>query len=380
MLILHPSLEVGGAETQLRHLLEQHDRENVELILILFSDWSCAATKFASSSGVRLIRLARTRFDNFLIRQIRLTRIIKQERPMAVYSLLPNANLLNAVASFSRHKYRVVWGMRSSQFTLGRFGVRGLLVRWLTSVVARRVELLISNTQTGLRQMNSGPFQVKRAIVIPNGIDTTRFLPDPDVRQKLRIELGIPNAAFVIGIIARVVSWKGHHIFLDAARTLAPKSDREVIFLCVGSGDPELEKKYFGSIEQENLNGKVRWLGSRNDVDKILNVLDVLTVCSIEGEGFPNIIGEALATEIPVVATRVGDAPSVVGTNGLLIAPSDVSELRNAWSKLLDAPEELIELARDARSRVIADYSVGRCVSSTIQAITGIRSRHQTHE
>jgi glycosyltransferase involved in cell wall biosynthesis len=371
---------VGGAETQLRHLLEQYDRESVELILILFSDWSCSATKFASSAGIRLIRLVSTTFDNFLMRQIRLIRIIKQERPMAVYSLLPNANLLNAIASFSKHKYKVVWGMRSSQFTLGRFGFRGLLVRWLTSVVACRVDLLISNTQAGLRQMNRGPFQVKRAIVIPNGIDTTRFFPDHEVRHKLRNELGIPNAAFVIGLVARVVSWKGYDIFFDAARTLIPKANREVIFLCVGSGDPELEKKYFGSMKRGKPKGKCLWLGSRNDVDKILNVLDVLTVCSLEGEGFPNIIGEALATDIPVVATRVGDAPSVVGTNGLLIAPSDASELRNAWSKLLESPEELAERARGSRSRVISDYSVNRCVNATIQEITGIRSRHQTHE
>jgi len=380
VLILHPSLEVGGAETQLRHLLEQYDRESVELILVLFSDWSCATTRFAGNTGIRLVRLTSTKFDNFLIRQIRLIKVIKNERPVAVYSLLPNANLLNAIASLSKHKYKVVWGMRSSKFTLGRFGLRGLLVRWMTSVVSCRVDLLISNTQAGLRQMNRGLFQVKRAVVIPNGIDTARFFPDHDVRRRLRDELGIPNAAFVIGLVARVVSWKGYDIFLDAARTLIPKGNREVIFLCVGSGDPELERKYFGSMKRGRLEGRFLWLGSRDDVDRVLNVLDVLTVCSREGEGFPNVIGEALATDIPVVATRVGDAPGVVGENGLLIPPADASELRNAWSKLLDSPEELAERAKGARLRVISEYSVARYVSATIQEIAGIRSRHQTDE
>ena len=77
VLVLHPSLEVGGAETQLRHLLEQYDRESVELILVLFSDWSCATTRFASNAGIRLVRLTSTKFDNFLIRQIRLIKVIK---------------------------------------------------------------------------------------------------------------------------------------------------------------------------------------------------------------------------------------------------------------------------------------------------------------
>jgi len=379
ILILHPSLEVGGAETQLRYLLKEYNRAESELVLVVFSHHSTSALEFANSVRVRAIPLTDAKSGGFLSKLNSLVKIIADECPDAVYSLLPNANLLNALASFSACKFSVIWGMRSSKFTLSRFGLRGAVVQLMTATFSRRVDLLISNTSAGLRQSNRGLFRVRREIVIPNGIDTARFRPDCEVRRRLRIELEISPEATAIGLIARVVSWKGYRIFLEAARTLKAEFNHELIFVCVGSGDVHLEQECVRFIKTQGLEDCVRWLGQRDDVHEVLSALDLLTVCSIEGEGFPNIIGEALATNVPVVATRIGDAPRIVQNNGIIISPNCVADLVKAWGRALESPEVLCNLARGARRRVISDYSVNKFATSTIREILTVITERQTH-
>jgi glycosyltransferase involved in cell wall biosynthesis len=94
-----------------------------------------------------------------------------------------------------------------------------------------------------------------------------------------------------------------------------------------------------------------------------MRALDVLVSASAYGEGFPNVIGEAMASGVPCVATDVGDSAVVIGDTGRIVPPKDPAALAAAIEAMLDLPqEELHELGRRARARIEAEFSIGNCL------------------
>jgi glycosyltransferase involved in cell wall biosynthesis len=104
-------------------------------------------------------------------------------------------------------------------------------------------------------------------------------------------------------------------------------------------------------------------LGYRSDIEYLLPVVDVLCLSSAFGEGFPNVLGEAMACGIPCVSTDVGDARSIVGDTGLIVPVRDPASLAHAIIDLIDrGPAARGHLGRAARERIEAEYSLPRIV------------------
>src|SRR5207245_2521792 len=143
--------------------------------------------------------------------------------------------------------------------------------------------------------------------VIPNGTDLEVFKPDADARHEVRAELNVADGVPVIGMAARFHAQKDHPNFLAAAANL------------VSTHHP------------------VR-LGLRREIARVLNAFDIHTLSSAFGEGFPNVLGEAMATGVPCVVTEIGDSELIVGDTGVAVPPRDPAALANGWRKLLDLP------------------------------------------
>jgi glycosyltransferase involved in cell wall biosynthesis len=101
-------------------------------------------------------------------------------------------------------------------------------------------------------------------------------------------------------------------------------------------------------------------LGRREDVPSVLNACDVVVSSSAYGEGFPNVIGEAMACGVPCVVTDVGDSRSIVGATGTVVAPEDAGALSAAVLELLAAsPAARSDLGEGARLRIAAEFDIG---------------------
>jgi glycosyltransferase involved in cell wall biosynthesis len=107
-----------------------------------------------------------------------------------------------------------------------------------------------------------------------------------------------------------------------------------------------------------DLDRRVILLGPRPDIELIYPALDALTLCSIYGEGFPNVLCEAMACDVPCVATDVGDSAEIIGDCGLIVPRRDSQALARAWRTLLEDGPQLAPEGR--RSRVAARYSLER--------------------
>jgi glycosyltransferase involved in cell wall biosynthesis len=159
----------------------------------------------------------------------------------------------------------------------------------------------------------------------------------------------------VIGAVGRLSAEKAFDLLIRVVHALAQEGT-DVVLLIVGEGDerPRLE----ALIAELNMANRVRLLGYRSDTRDVYQALDAFVLCSFR-EGLPNVLLEAMALEVPVIATRVAGIPRLVqdGANGLLVEAGDVSALQDAVRRLQEQPELRARLGSAGRATVEARYS-----------------------
>ncbi|MFZ3137483.1 MAG: glycosyltransferase family 4 protein [Thermodesulfovibrionales bacterium] len=173
---------------------------------------------------------------------------------------------------------------------------------------------------------------------IYNGIDLERFFPTNE-KSKFKKELfKIEDSRIVISYIGQLIPEKGISVFLDAARLLIEKRS-SILFVIAGEGP--LMQLIRNKIQESGNASHFLFLGQRNDIDAILKASDILVCPSIWEEAFGLIIAEAMASGVPVVATRVGGIPEVVsdGETGILVEPNNSFALAQAIETLLEDNE-----------------------------------------
>ncbi len=174
--------------------------------------------------------------------------------------------------------------------------------------------------------------------------------------HRIRDELKIPADALVVGHVARYHPVKGHRLMLCAAASLVNRMPG-VHFLFCGRG-VEAEKEELSSLVPPGLSNNFHLLGLRSDVSALLSAMDVF-VSSSFGEGFSNVLGEAMATAVPCVATDVGDSAMIVSDTGVVVPPRDESALAAGIEKLLHIPVSGRRgLGERARSRIVNNYAL----------------------
>jgi glycosyltransferase involved in cell wall biosynthesis len=203
---------------------------------------------------------------------------------------------------------------------------------------------------------------------VPNGFDTLRLHPDPAAGARLRATLGIPETAFIIGHVARLDPMKDHATFLAAASLVATAQDR-ARFVIVGKDTESLAP----DVARYGLSQKVHLLGERDDIASLMPGFDLFCLSSAFGEGFPTVLGEALACGVPCVSTDVGDAARIVDSCGRIVPPGQAAALAAALIEMATlAPESLAALRRTSRQRIETTFSLAHIVQRYEQIYDGV--------
>jgi sugar transferase (PEP-CTERM/EpsH1 system associated) len=222
----------------------------------------------------------------------------------------------------------------------------------------------------------------ERIRVLYNGVDVNRFAPRQDLRRNLRSKFGWSADSFVIGTVGRVVPIKDQTTLLRAAEQLIG-SGIDAHVLLVGGGPEEGRLRQYVSTSAR-LSRRVHLTGASEHVDELLNAMDVFVLPSLK-EGMSNTLLEAMATNLAVLATRVGGNPEIVedGHSGWLFAPKDVSGLAGRLTQL--AKDEALRqgLGCSARQRVVTKFSLDLMIESyrnlylETAASKGLRTRSE---
>lgn len=197
----------------------------------------------------------------------------------------------------------------------------------------------------------------RRALTVGNGVDLTRFRPDPAARASLRAELGVREDELLVGGVGRRVAEKGVREFAAAAHALAGQAR----FVWVGPQDPDKPDRVVDAVEG------VRFLGMRDDMERVYAALDVFVLPSYR-EGFSRSAMEAAATGCAMVLTDIRGCREV-GVDGqelLLVPARDAQALVDAVACLLASPGLRQRLGTNARERALREFDQGRVAAMSV--------------
>ncbi|MEF8794674.1 MAG: TIGR03088 family PEP-CTERM/XrtA system glycosyltransferase [Thiohalorhabdus sp.] len=206
----------------------------------------------------------------------------------------------------------------------------------------------------------------ERITRITNGVDVERFRPDPQAHGRLCSDLGWEPDTRVIGWVGRMEPVKNPLGLVNAFARLVERRPawRERLGLAlVGDGSQALEAAQ--ALADAGLSDRAWLPGSRDDVANLLPAFDLFALPSL-AEGISNTVLEALASGVPVVATRVGGNAELVtpGETGALVPPEDPEALAAALAAYLDGPERLPREAETARARAVERFSIDAMVTA----------------
>lgn len=341
-------LDTGGAETMLANLVTAcAGRSNPPTVVSLLPGGAQSAR--ISEAGIHVWDLGMARGRPSLAAVRRLADLIREHRPSVIQSWMYHADLVALAALYlsgRRKETRLIWGVRCSDMDLSRYPWSLRLVVRLCALLSPLPNGVVANSHSGRARHRALGYRARNFHVIPNGVDTGRFRPDPDIRRDVRAELGLEDGDIVVGTVARVDPMKDYPALLAAVAQVPG-----IKTVVIGRDTDKLP-------DQENL---IR-LGERKDISRLLNGLDVFVLASAFGEGFSNALVEAMATGLAVITTDVGDGALIAGDCGLVVPPSDPKSLAVAISQLKDDPARRAQLGQDARLRVSDTFDMGRAV------------------
>lgn len=361
------SLDIGGAGRQLCLLASELQKNSyLTQIITIYESGSLEAE--AKSIGINVTSLRRkNRWDvSFFFKFFAL---VKKEKPDIIHSYLQIANIVTALTKILFPRTKVIWGIRASYIDTNSYGVLVQITQKVHDYLSKIPDQIIFNSYAGMKYAITLGYPQEKSRVIPNGIDTKRFFPDREKGRRLRQSWKVDANLRLIGMVARIDPQKDYPNFLNAAALLV-KERPDVRFVCVGGGPESLTQEYRQLAHRLNLNGFLIWAGERRDMVSVYNALDILVLSSSYGEGFPNVIGEAMACGIPCVATNVGDAMQLIGTLGEIVRPKDPDALKQGIISLLDRLEDMEKSLRvEVRRRIMEQFSVDSLVSQTIAVL-----------
>ncbi len=369
MKVLHAitGLEVGGAENLLLRLLEAGTREQFEPAVLSLMDPDAApcGTLAPQVAALRIpiSTLEMPRRHPTLASVWRLYRTVRAADPELIQGWMYHGNLAATVGSWSRpQRPPVLWNVRHSVHDLMLEKPLTRLIIRLSARISRLPRAIIYNSRVSAAQHQALGFEASRTVVIPNGFDTARLRPQPHARARLCQELGIDPARTVIGMIARHHPMKDHGNLVHAAGLLQARG-RDVHLVLIGSGVDAANRELNELIGTLGLGSRVSLLGGRGDVPALVAGLDLMALASAWGEGFPNVLGEAMASGVPCVATDVGDCTWVLGPHGIIVPPRQSEALANALARLIDLGSDARrQLGQAGRARIVQHFSIHEIV------------------
>jgi glycosyltransferase involved in cell wall biosynthesis len=371
LVLLIRDLRIGGAERQLVTLAKNLDRTLFDVsVVCLYNEGEFAhELRDARVPVIALAKKGRWDIPRFLWRLLRVLRTLE---PDILHSYLTVQNLLTILVKPALPMTQTVWGVRASNITSRQHDdwLAGVSIR-LEALLSRFANLIIFNSNAGRDYNLSVGFSGVRSAVIPNGIDTERFSPDPISGSRMRASWQIPKESFLIGIVGRLDPMKDHATFLRAAAMFA-QARSDARFVCIGGG-PE---KYTGDLrmlaDKLGLVGRLVWSGFIvHDMPAAYNALDICCSSS-SSEGTPNVVAEAMACGVPCVVTDVGDSRLVVGNTGIVVPPKSPEALAAGWDQMVRRIIEDSQLRASARERIKSTLSLVALAQNTSEVLLSL--------
>ena len=352
------SLNVGGAERMLVKVAKNDafSRDNITVVTLIGK--GILARELVGKNH-RVISLDLSQNPLTWLNVLKLVGIMKRHQPDVVHSWLYQSDIVAGIVTRFVTNCAVIWSLRQSNLTrkhnklTTRFCMRfcALMSRYLPDAI-------VSNAHNAMLAHIKIGYAANKIVVIPNGFDLSQYSRDRSAAAKIREELGIGHDAPMVSMIGRFDS-QTHAGFRAIRIILSTLPDTNFCFAGVGvtTDNPAMNRM----IHENNIDKKrLHLLGQRNDINAIMSATDILALPS-DGEAFPNVVGEAMACEIPCVVTDVGDCAEILGETGRVVPVGDMVKFADDVIGMLSKSKlQRKAIGRAARLRVKARYDIDK--------------------
>jgi glycosyltransferase involved in cell wall biosynthesis len=367
--------------------------EQIKLLLLVTQLERAGAQKVALLQARYFFRRGYSVTLCFLYDKYDLLQEFEKTEPYRVLNLgakiRGGSSLVNILATV-RAIWCLYWLLRKERFhvieTLSHYSnIIGIIVAWLAGVPVRissrhirlvdlpkwlwRIESWLVNSslvdkmiavseQTRYFCLEAEGMSPNKVLTIPNGVDLSAFDKQQWTLQeleRLRNSLGISPGITILTTVGRLHPQKGHTYLIQAIAEIKKVRDD---FVCLFAGNGELRAQISQQIYQQGVEKHVRLLGVREDVPQLLAISDMFVLPSLH-EGMPMALLEAMAAQLPVIATAVDGTNELVvdGETGLLVPPADPTALSQAILTLLNDPDRRHKMGQKGYERVREHFS-----------------------
>ncbi len=369
-------LQIGGAELALLRLVKFANRSmfNMEVVSLIGDG---PVGRKLRDAGIQVTCLNMSVSRPSPIELGRLVMLLRRKNPDVVQTWLQQSDLLGGISARLACSSPVLWNIRHS--TLHPRYVK-LQTRMITKACALLsgtlpAKVVCCSESSRMEQLKLG-YCPRKMTVIPNGVDTTVFRPRSSLRLQMRRESGISDRALVIGASGRFHPQKDYRTFIRAAALIANKCPEAEFAIC-GDAITWDNRELAGWISGSGLAAKFHLLGRTDNMPDYMAALDLFVSSACFGEGFPNVVSEAMACGVPCVVTDVGDSGLIVGDTGRVIPVENPDALAAACLDMLRHPSLLVEYSEKARNRIVDQFSLPRMIDSYEHLYAQVASRIQ---
>lgn len=369
-------LDIGGAELMLSNLARRGVRYR-HSVTSLSGQGRIVGDLVAN--GVEVSEMGMKRNLKAVVGVRKLTNRLRKSRPAAVQTWLYHADLVGGFAA-RRAGTPVIWNLRQTNVGRGAQKWSTTLIVRLCAIVSKSLPVRIVCGSRAAREAHTAMgFHESNMVVISNGVDTDVFRHDEMARHEFRHELGVTDETLIVGRVGRYHPQKDYWGFVEMAAELR-KSVPNTCFVLAGENVDWSNPELSGWIRKHGLSSSFRLLGARRDVAKVMSGLDLFVSSSAFGEGFPNVLAEALACEVPCIATDVGDSREILGASNRVVAPGDYGALAAAARDALGRPwETRCQIAKEERKRIARHFSMDSMIDSYEDLYDEVLAELATH-
>ncbi len=358
-------LELGGAQKVTLMTLERLPRDRYELGLVtgpegLLVDWANRIPGLQREWNRWLVREARPLMD--LMAFVKLWRFFRRERPDIVHTHSSKAGIIGRwAAKLARVPliFHTAHGFGFNDFQ--RPAVRNVYIALERLTAKITTKLFIVSYANADKAERCGMTRRGDWVLARDSISVDEFLHEQPRRQKLR-EWGVPEDKVIVGMVACFKAQKSPEDFVEVAARVLAKTERAHFVM---AGDGELRQSIEDRIRKHGIGKHITLLGwqSEKEMPEVYRNLDVVVLTSL-WEGLPCVFSEAMACELPIVATNVDGAREAIidGDNGYLHEPHDVESMARSVEKLIGDAHLRRTMGERGKGRVM-EFDIGTSVA-----------------
>lgn len=347
-------LAIGGAELKLLELankLKNKYPESYNQIICSIGQGGPLKEEFEKHGFETYVFSKKHKFDISLI--FKVAKLMKQKKIDLVQTTLFYADIIGAFSALHA-KVPIIISWETVSHAANYMHVKlhqRVMYEYAMKLVYKIVAVSLEAKNSLIEKRNINESKIE---VIHYGVDVDKYIKQDNHAKKK--EILIENNYPIIGIVSRLDPVKGHSYLLDAMVGVIKKYP---MAKCLIVGDGSCKKELEQKAHNLGLSKNILFLGFRNDIKELLSTLDVFVLPSIT-EGLPNAVLEAMACDIPVVATSVGGIPEVITNkkNGILVQPKNPVPLEKAIIEVLSDDKLRKNLINNSKEIIHSTFSL----------------------